>query len=43
MVKWTFFWFTYPLLVQLQQLFWDLGGVESQPQTLDIKFRNDIL
>lgn len=34
---------THPLLIQLEQLLWDLGGVEGQPQTLDIEFRDDVL
>jgi len=34
---------THPLLIQLQELLRDLGGVEGQPQTLDIEFRDDVL
>lgn len=34
--------FTHPLLIQFEELLWDSGRVESQPQTLDVQLRDDV-
>lgn len=34
---------TYPLLIQLKELLWDLGGVGCLPQALDTQLRDDVL
>ena len=34
---------THPLLVQLEELLWDFGGVEGQPQALDVQLGHHVL
>lgn len=34
---------THPLLVQFQQLLWNLGSVDGHPQALDVELWDDVL